>query len=296
MAVPVKEGHQTVAESVEDIEMELLLQGVFQLLGNDFRHYERTNVQKNLRLFMQENDIETVSCLQNRVFHTPGLADDLLRILTIKNSEFFDDAFFIRFLRDLIGPFLKSYPNPRIWLAESTTCEEIFTFAVLLEELDIYDKTQIYVTCSSEALIQSVREGSFDLSCMPKYEENYKKAGGKGKLSEYCTIQSGRAHFHSTLGRNVVWSHYNLATDASFNEFQLIVCRHQLVQFNAVLRQRALKLFGKSLGHLGILCTDTLDDFNEFPFSSIYKALSHQHGIYQCVDINNLRFDDMKEG
>lgn len=47
------------------------------------------------------------------------------------------------------------------------------------------------------------------------------------------------------------------------------------------MRRRVLDLFGNSLVRFGIICTDTLDDFDKPPLSASYTALSHQHGLYQ---------------
>jgi chemotaxis protein methyltransferase CheR len=46
---------------------------------------------------------------------------------------------------------------------------------------------------------------------------------------------------------------HNLVADASFNEFQLILCRNTLIYFNKTLQSRVLELFDHSLELLGFL-------------------------------------------
>jgi chemotaxis protein methyltransferase CheR len=66
-------------------------------------------------------------------------------------------------------------------------------------------------------------------------------------------VHDGRARLHARLRAHITWAGYNLVTDASFNEFQAIVCRRALAQFGPLLRQRVLRLFHDSLARFGVL-------------------------------------------
>ena len=56
-----------------------------------------------------------------------------------------------------------------------------------------------------------------------------------------------------TLLRDVVFAQHNLATDRSFNEFHLILCRNVLIYFGRDLQDRVLRLFDESLPRRGVL-------------------------------------------
>jgi chemotaxis protein methyltransferase CheR len=90
---------------------------------------------------------------------------------------------------------------------------------------------------------------------MKNYTENYLKAGGKNDFSEYYTAKYNSVLFNKNLKRNMVFAPHNLATDKSFNEFQLILCRNVLIYFNQNLQNRVINLFYDSLcpfGYLGL--------------------------------------------
>ena len=61
---------------------------------------------------------------------------------------------------------------------------------------------------------------------MQEYSRNYQLAGGKVPFSDYYTADSEWAVFRRHLSENVVFGTHNLVSDASFNEFHVILCRN----------------------------------------------------------------------
>lgn len=281
MVVPVNRVDVTPAQKVEDIEVDLLLDAVHRLFGADFRGYERASIRRKVFEFMQEHELNTISSLQALVIHDLAAAEALLRLLTERSTALFEDACAFSRLREVAGALLRSYPNPKVWIAECTAPEEVFSLAILLKEAGVLDKTRIYATCSNQTVLENVREGRFNLERLPEYEGNYHRGGGTTSLSEYWSRHQDEGVFLPALARNITWSQYNLVTDTSFNEFQIIVCRKQLLDFGAALRRRVLALFGDSLVQFGLLCTDMVNDLHTAPFSMNYKAVFLQHGIYR---------------
>ncbi|UTW70960.1 hypothetical protein KHA80_18655 [Anaerobacillus sp. HL2] len=43
--------------------------------------------------------------------------------------------------------------------------------------------------------------------------------------------------FESFLKKNITFAQHNLATDSSFNEFHVIICRNVLIYFNEQLKE-----------------------------------------------------------
>jgi chemotaxis protein methyltransferase CheR len=84
-------------------------------------------------------------------------------------------------------------------------------------------------------------------------EENYLRNGGRASLAAHLDIGGKRASLRAHLQQRIIWSQYNLVTDASFNEFALILNRATLADFGPVLRQRTLRLYHDSLARCGVL-------------------------------------------
>lgn len=269
-------------ERRESLEIDLLLEGIFQLYEADFREYERRSLRTRIFGYMASRGLKTVSSLLSLVLHDRTVADALCRALVVHECALFDDDAEFAALRSMIGSSLSSFPAPKVWLAECLCVEDVFAFAILLMEADLYDRTLIFATCSNEQLLQEIRQGAFPLERLPVYEESYHRAGGKRSLGDYVTEREGRAVFSEALRSRIIWAQYHLGTDSSFNEFQLISCRKSFSAFNPALRRRVLHLFHESLSHFGILNVPVRYDVEASSLLPKYREGDWQ-GIYRRI-------------
>jgi chemotaxis protein methyltransferase CheR len=271
------------SQDVEDLEIDLLLEGIYQRFGYDFRGYRRAPLKERLLTVMRADGLRSVSALQERVLHDRAAGDNLLRNLSARPAALFDDPGHIQALRQALGPWLRSCPSPRVWIADCASAEEVCTVAILLAEEQLYERTQIFATVANEALLEQARRGSLAVERMAEYEANYRGSGGKASLADYFEQGNGEAVLRPDLRSRITWAQYNLATDASFNEFELIVCRRALGDFGSPLRRRALQLFYDSLSVFGVLSVDEADDLTASPFDMRYKPICGEHGLYRRV-------------
>ncbi|MDQ1812137.1 CheR family methyltransferase [Massilia sp. CCM 9210] len=263
-------------QSTEELEIDLLLEGVFQHYGFDFRAYDRPGLKRRLLALMKERDLATVSLLQDRVLHDAAAAAALLRALSVRPACLFDDPEQVRQTREVLGACLRASAVPKVWLAECAHAEEAWSLAILLAEQQMDHRTEIFATVANEELLAEAREASIPMERMEQYQENYLKSGGTSNLADYFEVRGKRAVLLPALRSRITWAQYNLVTDASFNEFQLILCRRALADFGPLLRQRALRLFHDSLALFGVLGIDRELSPGDTLASSYRPVLAHQ--------------------
>ncbi len=268
---------------IEDLEISLLLEAIFQRFGDDFRSHQREAIRRKLHGFMLAHGILTISMLQNLVLHEPTYIDALLGALDAHPASLFDYPKHIKELRKVLGPWLRSCPAPKVWIAECSAAEDVYGVAILLMEEGVYHKTQIYVTGTNAVLLSDAREGKFSLEKLALYEENYFRSGGTESLADYYLEVDGLGVFRSELKRNITWAQFNLGTDASFNECELIVCRSNLGDYTSRLRRRMLKVFNDSLPTFGILSIVGQDARDTEFFTAFYEVISSQYGLYRKI-------------
>lgn len=266
---------------VEDLEIDLLLEGVFRRYGHDYRGYRRSPIRERLRTFMRNAGLRTVSELQDRVLHDPASANALLRALNERPVGFFEDAEYFHALRTAMVSLLRTYPSPRIWVAECVAAEDVCALSIILAEEQLLDRTQVFATTETEALLEEARSGRFPRDRLAEYEENYRKSGGKGNFATYCSQEGGQVAFAEQLRSNITWAQHSLATDASFNEFQVILCRRTLTDFGDGLRRQVLQLFYDSMSHFGVLSVEGDSGVNIAPFKGRYSPISEEQGLYR---------------
>lgn len=269
-----------ISADIEDVEIDLLLDGMCRRYGEDFRAYERYLLRRKAVDFMHARGLTTLSALQNMVLHDQVAASDLCQAFVMQQSAIFDDVEEFNVLRDKIGSLLGSYVAPKIWIAECLCAEEVFSFAILLMEEGHYDRSLIFATCSNEALLQVIKTGAFSPDKIAAYEENYRQSGGRRSFGEYYEIRGDRAVFLESLQSRIIWAQYNLCTDSSFNEFQFISCRKSYSSFGKAPQRRILALFNDSLSRFGILNVDAGIEAESSPLFMNYKDVGRP-GIYR---------------
>jgi chemotaxis protein methyltransferase CheR len=244
--------------AVEELETELLLEALFQRFGYDFRAYDRLSLRRRLGEVQGTVGAATLSALLEQVLHAPGAASTVLRTLSVAPGGLFDDPAHAARLRMLLAPALRGWPLPRIWLAECAGVGEAWTLAIVLAEEGALERLEIHATLANEELVTEMQDARLPVAALELVRARHAASGAGAdiRLEDYFEIEDGMARLLPQLRKRITWSQYSLATDASFNEFQAIVCRQALPDFGPLLRQRVLRLFHDSLARFGLLCLD----------------------------------------
>ena len=270
--------------SVEELELELLLEALFQCHGYDYRGYGRDLVRGKVRQLMAELSADSISALQARVLHEPAARDALLKAMYVEPARMFDNASETALLRMSLGVCLHGAALPRVWLADCAGAQQAWTLAILLEQEQLGPRTEIYATVASDALLDEALQASLPMARLAELQGNYIKSGGVGHLIDYFEVnaEGTRAVPLKHLRSRITWAQYNLVTDASFNEFQMIVADRALPDFGPSLRERVLRLFDDSLAQSGMLVLDRPFDDNE-PLARQYKQVFPHQPWYKRV-------------
>ena len=248
-------------KDAEEIEIRLLLEAIFLRYHYDFRSYSMASLKRRVATALTALECETVSRLQEKLLHDQRVFSQLLQYLTVQVSDMFREPGFYRTMREQIVPLLKTYPSLRIWIAGCSTGEEVYSFAILLREEELLERTTLYATDINPEALRRAEAGIYAFDRIPAFIENYRLSGGTGALSEYYTAGYGSAAFDRSLRKSVVFSDHSLATDSVFAEVQLVSCRNVLIYFDRPLQDRALGLMKDALcrrGFLGLGARETL--------------------------------------
>jgi len=284
MAVPVR-SRQAAADrdSVEALELELLLEAVYRQYGYDFRDYARTSMRRRVTKLMRDEQVDTISALQAGVLHDAAAWDRFLQGISVSVSSMFRDPHFFLAFRRRAVPVLRTYPFIRIWQAGCSLGEEAYTLAILLEEEGLYDRSLIYATDINDSTLRKAREGIYPAELMQKYTQNYMLAGGQRAFSEYYTARYEFAIMRPALQRNIVFSQHNLVSDGTFNEFNVILCRNVMIYFNRALQERTHTLFHASLSMFGILGLGSRESLRFLPQEPLYEQLEPGEKLYRRI-------------
>src|ERR1051326_5492905 len=270
-------------QSVEEIELSLLLEGIYRQYGFDFRNYALSSLRRRVWNFMRNENLASISLLQDRVLHDRTWLERFLYSLSVNVSAMFRDPPFYRAFRKEVVPLLRTYPFVRIWLAGVSMGEEVYSLAILLKEEGIYERCRIYATDINEAVLKKAKEGIYPIDLMQTYTSNYIKAGGTASFSDYYTAAYERVILKSALRENVVFAQHNLASDASFNEFHVILCRNVMIYFNSQLQAHVHHLLHESLVMFGVLGLGAKETMKFSPHEHAYEEIDNVSRLYRRI-------------
>ncbi|MDO8414422.1 MAG: protein-glutamate O-methyltransferase CheR [Gallionellaceae bacterium] len=260
-------------ETVEGIEIHLLLDGIFQRYGYDFRNYTRAALKSRVRYCMWEERVNSVSALQEKILYDAGCWERCLYAFSVSVTSMFRDAGFYLAFKEKVVPLLCNYPLVRIWHAGCASGEEVYSISILLHEAGLYEHALIYATDMNASLLGRASAGVYSREKMKEYGENYRQAQGKGALADYYLPHEEGFIFRDELKKNIIWAQHNLVSDSSFNEFQVILCCNVLIYFDRVLQTRVHKLLYESLAPGGMLGLAGRESTRFSPYAACYEEM-----------------------
>ncbi|MGN0020760.1 MAG: CheR family methyltransferase [Sphingobacterium hotanense] len=263
-------------------DLEAFLERMLDRFGLDFTDYTRSSIERRIKRILVIWRSPNLGDLYAKLSRDPTLLTQFVQHLTVPFTTMFRDPQFFLALRQQVIPYLSTFPLIRVWVAGCSTGEEAYATAILLKECGLLERSLIYATDLNPSVIERASSGVFTMESVREYVENYARAGGAEGLSAHYAANHGFVKFNSSLKSRMVFSTHNLVSDASFNSFQLILCRNVLIYFNRSLQNRVIQLFLNSLENGGFLGLGSKETLVFSPLASRFQRVG-QEKIWQMI-------------
>ncbi len=246
-------------ESGHTPEVAMLLEDLLMASGIDYRGYAPEFVAQRVEARRAREGVPDLATLGARLLDDRACLEHMVLDLAAPSRPLFASPDWMQAFRSDVVPRLRTYPRVRIWHAGcGPQAEEAYAMAIVLREEGLLDRTTIYATDVSDVILERARQGVL-ADWTETSADHYRRSGGRASLDEYYAREDGRAAARPLLKSNISFAVHSLATDASFNEFHLIVCRGVMAQFGAALRERAHEVLKDSLIRFGFLALEPGD-------------------------------------
>lgn len=269
--------------ALEQIEMDLLLEAVVRRYGYDFRQYSEKVLRRRLNLFRVQCKAHHLSETIPGLLRGRDLMQRLLLTMSVTVTEFFRDPDFFSAFRREVVPHLRTYAFISFWCAGCSSGEEAYSWAILLEEEGLLDRTRIYATDINNCVLEEGRAGIYNQDQYLKACENYRRMGGRRSFDDYCQRSYGACKMAIRLQKHITFARHNLVHDGVFGEMTTVSCRNVMIYFNAVLKQHSMELFHRSLCHQGFLCLGDSEAIDTDLLNSLFQVREKRHRIYQKI-------------
>lgn len=263
------------------LETSLFLTALHASFGADFRGFNPLVIRAKLDELVARRGLPHISALQGEVLRDTSLGQEVVRLLSTGPNALLSDSHLLTALRFAMVPILRSSPWPAIWIADCTHPGLVVLIAALLKEEGQLERTQLYVTSADELLMQEIPQLRLSALELDQLDVLHAANGGHDSLRAYLDTD-GDAFVLGAATRAALTCHvHDLASDASFREFETVVCARPLREYGVALLHRALGIFSESLCGFGVLQIDPSSAMRTLAAEFCFAPVLPGQGLYR---------------
>ncbi len=249
----------------------------------DFTDYAASSFKRRVLRAVELFKLKNIDELLLKIRSDKNFVDTLVNEITVNTTEMFRDPSFWRKLKEEIVPLITRNDRVRIWHAACSSGEEVYSMAIILQEMGLLDKCMITATDINDQVIDVAKKGIYPFRNLDVHESNYQRfSATTNNLSKYYTkINSDTVQFNPELIKNVTFKRHDLTKGEAFSKFDLILCRNVLIYFNFNLQNSVLNLFAESLYIKSYLAIGSKESIAWCESANLFKTVNAEEKIYQ---------------
>lgn len=224
-----------------------------KLWGIDPDAYQEVFRRRQLGKLLASLDLADLDALTSQMGSDDAVLAAVQNAFAVPVTEMFRDPGVFSALRQYVMPELHSYPFVRVWSAGCATGEEAFALSILLSESGLDGRYRIYATDINPRALSTARSGVCSVTRANLNEANYRASGGVEDFDRYFVSDESTQLLRKQWRDPITFAVHSLISDASFNDFQLILCRNVLIYLAPDHRDRVYELLLDSMTDYGYL-------------------------------------------
>ncbi len=162
----------------------------------------------------------------------------------------------------------------RIWIPGCSTGEEVYSFAIAIQEyLDensVNLQVQIFGTDVNERNVEKARQGIYPKTIESDINEN--------RLKRFFIFNNGNFQITKAIRDICVFAKQDITADPPFSNLDLVSCRNMLIYFDEYLHERIVHTLHYALKLGGFLVLGSSESIGQF--TSFFEPLSKRGVIY----------------
>lgn len=249
-----------------DQEAQLFITTLRSFSSYDFSDYSEKSLKRRLSKVLADNRM-TIQTLIGTMRKDQSFLEKIVKDITVNTTELFRDPQTWHNLKFRVLPKFKNQSTLNIWHAGCSTGQEVYSLMILLNEMDMLDRTKIYATDINNDVLDIAKAGIYKYRFNIGYLDNFDKVLKENPYnyedffdvpySRYFEIDKSRdvIKMHKFLTEKPVFRKHDLVKDSNlfYVKFDIILCRNVIIYFNYNLQNRVFDLFFRNLYDGGCL-------------------------------------------
>ncbi|UCG27484.1 MAG: hypothetical protein JSV24_11005, partial [Bacteroidales bacterium] len=252
----------------------------------NFTDYSFKSLNRRLLKVLTDNDMD-MPALIDGIKKDGDFLELVVREITVNTTELFRDPQVWQTLRYTILPKFIQADTIRIWHAGCSSGQEVYSMMILLNELKLLEKTEIFGSDINSEALGIARKGIYRYRFNLNYLDNFDKVVRENpRTKELCDVPYSKYFKIDKIRDSItvadflvkkpkfIW--HDLVNPESFylERFDLILCRNVIIYFNFPLQNKVFSLFYENLSERGILVLGEHETILG-PFSDRFTKFDH---------------------
>jgi chemotaxis protein methyltransferase CheR len=251
-------------KEIDENEIIVFVDKIKKISDYDFSEYSDKSLKRRLTKILFDNNLDFKTFL-HKIEQNKSFLEKIVKAITVNTTELFRDPLIWNSVRYEILTLLGNQMPVNIWHAGCSTGQEVYSMLILLHELELFAKSDLYATDINSDVLEIARSGIYNYHFNLNYLDNFDKVIRQNRTGENIDVEYSKyfiidktrdfIKMHSFLTDKPVYKKMDLVRDTNpFPvKYDLIICRNVIIYFNYELQNKVLKLFYDNLRAGGCL-------------------------------------------
>jgi len=250
----------------------------------DFSNYSDKSLKRRIERLLVENKVN-LKGLVHKLRKDKEFLEQVVKDVTVNTTELFRDPEAWQEIRHRIVNKLKDKESINIWHAGCSTGQEVYSFAIMLNEMGLFNKCNIYASDLNTDVIDFAKKGEykyrFNLNYLSNFDQvlkentyNYSEVVDV-EYEKYFTIdkKTDKIQMKRFLIEKPIYKKMDLVKceNTFLIPFDIILCRNVLIYFNLGLQNKVIDFFHKNLKTNGFLVLGKHESLLGYPENKFDK-------------------------
>lgn len=249
----------------------------------DLSGYKPSFIDRRLKLIAMRKGIFNARQFTDLIINSKNFNQYLEEEIPVHVTSLFRNQDFFRSLIEHIASNFNNAKSLKIWHPGCSDGSEVYSLAMLMNSrMSHIDSLFLGTDITHDSIFQA-RTGSINCKSLQHAQELYRASGGLGSISEYVISSTDSVFVKQKLYDKIKFSRHIIGSDATFNSFDIIVCRNMLMYYHDKAKESILTDIYNSLTPGGILAIGNKETLHTLNFSSKFEVLDKTNRIYQKI-------------
>ena len=226
----------------------------------DFSNYSVKSLTRRVNKVIDDNKLNFTG-LVYKIKNNKEFVEKVIKDITVNTTELFRDPESWNCIKYKILPELSKKQSINIWHAGCSTGQEVYSMLMLLSELNLFNKANVYASDINRDVLEFAKKGVYRFRFNLNYLDNYNEVLCKNPFNfedikdvpyeKYFSIDKKNdiIIMNPELRQKIRWSFGDLVKKENpfYVKYDLILCRNVLIYFDNDLQSKTIELFSENL-------------------------------------------------